>query len=110
VWIAAIHRRQTSSFFSSSWLEATGSKNVAPTKTRAFPVLYTEASHSIYFFLQNLSFMASLSLVYMSHAAAGDIWSGSKGKWSSENSTASGPQPKRDLLQARTEALCPPQN
>lgn len=63
VWIAAIHKRQTSSFFSSSWLEATGSKNVAPTKTRAFPILYSEASHLIYFFLQTQSFTASLSLV-----------------------------------------------
>lgn len=74
VWIAAIHKRQTSSFFSSSWLQATGSKNVAPTKTIAFPVLYSEASHSIYFFLP--SFTASLSLVYVSHAAAWDylVW------------------------------------
>lgn len=52
VWIAAAHKKQISSFFpSSSQLEATVSKSVAPIKMEfsqwIFPVLYSEASRCI---------------------------------------------------------------
>lgn len=68
VWIAAIHKRQTSSFFSSSWLETTGSENVAPTKTRAFPVLYSETYHLIFFsFLFKTKALQPLSPLCMYH-------------------------------------------
>lgn len=110
VSIAAIHKRQTSSFFSSSWLEATGSKNVAPIKTRAFPVIYSGHSHSIYFFFFKTKALKPVSPLCAWHAAARDSWSSCEDERSSENSTAPGPQAKGDLLQTGTETWCPPQN
>lgn len=105
IWIAAIYKKANKLFFffliwKKSHLEATGRRSVSPTKTATFPVLYFEASHSMYFLLRPKLCSRSLPCVW--HCCMRClVWLQG---WT-VNSVTPVPQSRRDLLQAMTEGL-----
>lgn len=105
IWIAAIYKKANKLIFffliwKKSHLEATGRRSVAPTKTATFPVLYFEASHSMYFLLRPKLCSHSLPCVW--HCCMRClVWLQG---WTVSSVTPV-PQSRRDLLQAVTEGL-----